>query len=531
MKSFLKLKFLILIQILSTSLIHAAALNQSNNQESQPQVIVQSSLSLDRSLSYYTISIDLATLKGYQTSGLQYQDEKQIINNGLSSYFEGSLALEFIIDSEKEFKVFLYTTNQQNATSLRHFKNIQGYNFLKTNRYSSQQLEIILEKILEKNTDTDDIYEDGEDQKVGIQVESKNKQSHDMLNYTLKIININQTQNYCPYNCFGNGECQRDGTCQCDEGFSPEFNCMIQLQYFKVDIEKVTNLQINGIQENLNANQLIQQYNSNLIDLNYAKLEIEKIEDLKNQVLYKQQFYGIPNEILITFTYTKNFTENQPAIRILDNHNFFKTLETEEILYGNRYASTFQLINIDYYQLFMDENTQGQLLTFAYKSSLDSIEIEIQVLYDDIKLIYESIQMLLITLLSILILVFLAISLKKGNNQDSQMRQLSMRQINQLTYLKRSNQTNLDIQYIMNNQLISYFYRVSSQKNLENATHTECYICLNTYEEQEELCKTKCGHVFHKNCLQAWISQNQVCPIDRNCIFDGKPITNEIKSY
>ncbi|KAL4500566.1 hypothetical protein ABPG72_002990 [Tetrahymena utriculariae] len=543
MKYSLQLKFLFVILILSIKLLSVKASEQLNGQESQPYVIFQSSLSLDHNLSYYTIPLDLDTLKGYQINGIQYQDDGQTINNELSSYFVGNIALEFQINSEQEFNIFLQTTNQQNATSLRRFKSMQGNNHLKINMSSDQQLEIILEKIQEKEADNnhddddDDDEDDDENQDLDEKIEvskqgelKKNqtqiqKQFPAYLNYTLKVISLNQTKQYCPYNCYGNGECKEDDMCHCNDGFSPVFFCMIQVKDFKIDLDKITDFQIYGIQDNPKNNkpeeQLLKQ------QWNYAKLEINNFEDLKNQVLYKQQLYGIPNEILINFYYTKNVSDNQPGIKILDNHNYFKDLETEARLEDNKYSSTFQFINFDYYQFFEDQNTQGQLITFAYNKNFNSFQIEISVHYDDFKLLFESIQMLVIVLLCILLLIFLAIVLKKSDIQVSQIRQLSIRQINQLTYLKRSHQTNIDIQNIMNLQLTSFVYHLSSQKDLENGTHAECFICLNTYEEQDELCKTKCGHVFHKNCMQAWVSKNQVCPIDRNCIFDGKPICKE----
>ncbi|EAR90408.2 zinc finger, C3HC4 type (RING finger) protein (macronuclear) [Tetrahymena thermophila SB210] len=531
MKQPLTKKYLVVISLLYMSLLSVQALDQQDEQENQPYIVIQSTIQLDYYSYYYTIPLDLDALKSYQTNHFSFQDETLLTKNQLSQYFVGNIAIEFQVDSDIEFSTFLYTTNYSNKTSLRLFKNVHNNNHLKINRNSDQKLEIILQRIKEQETDNDD-----EEEITGTYKEEQknnqtqnNKQFPTHLNYTLKIINLNQSQKYCPYNCYGNGECQADGMCQCNEGFSPIFYCMIEVKDLKLDFEEISDLQISEIQNSPRQNKLGQSQNNNLFQMNYARLQINNIEDFKNQVLYKQQFYGVPNEILISFYYIKNYTDNQPSIQILDDHNYFKVLETEEKIDDgeNRFVSTFQIINLDYYKFLVDQDTQGQLITFAYNKNLNNFQIEIQVLYDDFKLLYESIQILVIALLSILLFIFLAITLKKNDNQESQIRQLSIRQINELTYLKRSHQQNIDIQSIMKNQMISFVYDLQSSKNQENGTHAECFICLSAYEESDELCKTKCGHVFHKNCIQAWVSKNQVCPIDRNCIFDGKPISKE----
>jgi hypothetical protein len=51
-----------------------------------------------------------------------------------------------------------------------------------------------------------------------------------------------------------------------------------------------------------------------------------------------------------------------------------------------------------------------------------------------------------------------------------------------------------------------------------------CSICLFDYnhvndveqEQQQEIIKTKCNHIFHLNCLSNWVNQSKTCPICRN---------------
>lgn len=45
-----------------------------------------------------------------------------------------------------------------------------------------------------------------------------------------------------------------------------------------------------------------------------------------------------------------------------------------------------------------------------------------------------------------------------------------------------------------------------------------CSICLGDYEAGESLRQPKCGHAFHKDCLDTWLTTKAVCPIcQQNC--------------
>lgn len=42
-----------------------------------------------------------------------------------------------------------------------------------------------------------------------------------------------------------------------------------------------------------------------------------------------------------------------------------------------------------------------------------------------------------------------------------------------------------------------------------------CGICLENYKEKEKVVTLSCKHIFHKECIETWLSQKQTCPIDR----------------
>jgi hypothetical protein len=59
------------------------------------------------------------------------------------------------------------------------------------------------------------------------------------------------------------------------------------------------------------------------------------------------------------------------------------------------------------------------------------------------------------------------------------------------------------------------------EQNLHEYSGYYCSICLFDYneqqEEQQEVIKINCNHIFHLTCLSKWVNQNkQTCPICRN---------------
>ncbi|XVE95240.1 hypothetical protein REPUB_Repub02eG0079100 [Reevesia pubescens] len=57
----------------------------------------------------------------------------------------------------------------------------------------------------------------------------------------------------------------------------------------------------------------------------------------------------------------------------------------------------------------------------------------------------------------------------------------------------------------------------STVKGLKTGKGTlECAVCLNEFEDDETLrLLPKCSHVFHPNCIDAWLSSHSTCPVCR----------------
>ncbi|KAK3443213.1 hypothetical protein EUGRSUZ_B03280 [Eucalyptus grandis] len=51
------------------------------------------------------------------------------------------------------------------------------------------------------------------------------------------------------------------------------------------------------------------------------------------------------------------------------------------------------------------------------------------------------------------------------------------------------------------------------------AAEEECCVCLSRFEEEEEVSEVvRCGHVFHKGCLERWFQnyRSNTCPLCRS---------------
>ena len=48
----------------------------------------------------------------------------------------------------------------------------------------------------------------------------------------------------------------------------------------------------------------------------------------------------------------------------------------------------------------------------------------------------------------------------------------------------------------------------------ENKYHiNNCIICFEYFNENEEIIKLNCFHIFHSNCIEKWLTKNKFCPI------------------
>lgn len=58
---------------------------------------------------------------------------------------------------------------------------------------------------------------------------------------------------------------------------------------------------------------------------------------------------------------------------------------------------------------------------------------------------------------------------------------------------------------------------VTEPVDVPNGAYSDntCSICLDDYEEGDQLLQLTCGHVFHRPCIDLWLKSHCVCPCCR----------------
>jgi len=41
----------------------------------------------------------------------------------------------------------------------------------------------------------------------------------------------------------------------------------------------------------------------------------------------------------------------------------------------------------------------------------------------------------------------------------------------------------------------------------------ECLICLDEFNQGQQIIMIKCGHIYHKNCIDKWFLKKKTCPL------------------
>lgn len=61
---------------------------------------------------------------------------------------------------------------------------------------------------------------------------------------------------------------------------------------------------------------------------------------------------------------------------------------------------------------------------------------------------------------------------------------------------------------------------------------TTCSICLVEFEENDEIRKLRCGHVFHCECIDPWLLKGKaVCPVCRQGVYEDEELVSLYLKY
>jgi len=79
---------------------------------------------------------------------------------------------------------------------------------------------------------------------------------------------------------------------------------------------------------------------------------------------------------------------------------------------------------------------------------------------------------------------------------------------------------NEDVKIILDEVEFDNLERIKYDKSDKSL---ECLICLDTFEDEENLIKIKCNHIFHCNCIKNWLcEESNKCPVCRIEVGKGK---------
>ncbi|KAI1700628.1 ring finger domain-containing protein [Ditylenchus destructor] len=65
----------------------------------------------------------------------------------------------------------------------------------------------------------------------------------------------------------------------------------------------------------------------------------------------------------------------------------------------------------------------------------------------------------------------------------------------------------------------------------ENMVNEKCSICLEEFQEKEQVTQLQCGHFFHRDCGKHWLVEKSECPLCRKDLteWDFKPAPNKVE--
>ncbi|EAR90409.2 zinc finger, C3HC4 type (RING finger) protein (macronuclear) [Tetrahymena thermophila SB210] len=399
--------------------------------------------------------------------------------------------LEFVLVEVKVDSNNLYQVYYREVGSFEQeqFQSIDGVHFFKFINLKNRTIEIVLRNIE---------YEIQYQSFLSKKIDFHNVNS--IIQFQVEVISLQQV--VCPFDCFGNGSCQQNGQCLCQEGYSQQFYCQTQIKDQAVQFDIQTRIfdqtQTNEIELIMNEDWVFQTINV-LFD-----------QYIQNQIESSISSHMKPLSVSIIIEYQKQDQSPNHKLILLDMNTSFRILQKEKTL-GNRFITTIDVLYQDFQAKSLSNNKNSYPFIIGHKGC-KSIDLVVKFNYLSQAGISEIFTLTFVIIFSVIFVYIFALILRRRKpsffSQDIQ--SIMQMNLDQSEIQLNIEQINQQIQ----SQMPTFLYTLPTNNNL-NGTHYECFICLNKYQDLDECRMTKCGHVFHKNCVDAWLQKSLVCPVDR----------------
>lgn len=67
--------------------------------------------------------------------------------------------------------------------------------------------------------------------------------------------------------------------------------------------------------------------------------------------------------------------------------------------------------------------------------------------------------------------------------------------------------------------VFNHLFNEINPDEIEECLYNICSICLEEYDNEKGVCKLRCEHIYHKECISEWFKSNNNCPLCRKDIL------------
>ena len=210
-------------------------------------------------------------------------------------------------------------------------------------------------------------------------------------------------------------------------------------------------------------NNILKDYNSRIKLLQEELNKLQNGNNKNNNININNYHNSLSN----------NFIYESPLNNPFHNNNFINLIFNDILPHNNIRSINPNFNPGDYEDYYEDRNINNPTIRINYNNENDDSKIEqdiIEQLYPDPdKMSYEQL---------------LELEEKVGNVSKG----LNKAQIKKIP---------------------RFIYQKNKYKDLDD----KCVVCQYEFKNGENITKLNCGHIFHTDCVDTWLSKNKVCPM------------------